>query len=227
MAIGLALLRRDGFASVGASYDGGTLTTAPFRVDGGTLRLNVKADYGRVLVEVLDEHGAPLPGYAREDCNPVEVDGVDVPVTWRERATLAEPRAGRSSCASTWPTPRLYAYRPHLALSRWEREHIIRLSPWERPAKAGEGGRRRHGPGGALSPRHPLRGSPAPRGRGSRYAPDHRLRGSPLPQGEGPGGSAWTHLPQGAADALDGGRAVPGHLRRQLTRRRSRRSRPP
>jgi hypothetical protein len=111
MAIGLATLRRDGFASVGASYDGGTLTTSPFQVDGGTLRLNVKADYGRVLAEVLDERGAPLPGYAREDCDPVEVDGVDVPVTWRERATLAGAAGRPVKLRFHLANARLYAYR--------------------------------------------------------------------------------------------------------------------
>jgi hypothetical protein len=96
---------------VGASYDGGTLTTTPFQVDGGTLRLNVKADYGRVLVEVLDERGAPLPGYAREDCDPVEVDGVDVPVTWRERATLAGAAGRPVKLRFHLANARLYAYR--------------------------------------------------------------------------------------------------------------------
>ena len=50
----LATLRVDGFASVGAGYDGGQLTTRPFLFEGTKLQINAKADYGQVT-QLTDE----------------------------------------------------------------------------------------------------------------------------------------------------------------------------
>ena len=111
MAIGLATLRRDGFASLAASYDGGMVVTTPALLAGDTLSLNVKADYGEVRVALLEEDGTSLPGYAEDDCIPINVDGTDVPVAWRERRSLAAA-AGRSvSVRFTLRNARLYSYR--------------------------------------------------------------------------------------------------------------------
>ena len=92
--IGLATLRADGFASVAAGYDGGQLTTKPFRFQGENLRVNVKSDYGRLWVEVLDERGEPCPGFARSDCLPVSVDSVDHRIMWRD-TPLIDPLSDR------------------------------------------------------------------------------------------------------------------------------------
>ena len=53
-AICLAVLRRDGFVSLDADADGGTLTTEPFALPGGALRLNADAAGGEIRVEILD-----------------------------------------------------------------------------------------------------------------------------------------------------------------------------
>ena len=55
--VGFASIKRDRFVSLAASFDGGTLTTKPVRVTGRTLRLNAEADYGSIVVEVLDPTG--------------------------------------------------------------------------------------------------------------------------------------------------------------------------
>ena len=111
MAIGLATLRRDGFASVNASYDGGTLTTVPYVLAGDALTLNVKADYGRVRVELLDAAGDPLPGFEAAACRAVTEDSVDAPVRWAGdpslRALGGRPVRLRFRLANA----RLYAYR--------------------------------------------------------------------------------------------------------------------
>jgi hypothetical protein len=49
--LGLATLRVDGFASLSAGYDGGRVTTKPSRWRGSWLRVNAKADFGRLLAE--------------------------------------------------------------------------------------------------------------------------------------------------------------------------------
>jgi hypothetical protein len=111
MAIGLATLRLDGFASVAASYDGGTLTTTPAVFDGDTLSVNVTADYGRVLVELLDEQGEPLPGHGRADCVPIEVDAVAARVAWSGRTSLRALGGRPVRLRFHLANARLYAYR--------------------------------------------------------------------------------------------------------------------
>lgn len=88
MAIGLATLRLDGFASVEASFDGGTLMTRPVMLSGEALRVNARADYGQLRVELLDTDEQPLPGFGLDDGVPIEADGVDLPVCWRQPRPL-------------------------------------------------------------------------------------------------------------------------------------------
>ena len=111
MAIGLATLRRDGFASVGASYDGGSLTTVPYVFDGDALTLNVKADYGQVQAELLDERGAPLPGFDRASCVPVREDSVDARLRWRGAGSLRVLEGRPARLRLHLVNARLYAYR--------------------------------------------------------------------------------------------------------------------
>jgi hypothetical protein len=111
MAIGLATLRRDGFASLGASYDGGEVVTAPALLAGDALSLNVKADYGEVRVAVLGQGGEPLAGYGEEDCVPVREDGTDVLVRWRERKSPAGAARQPVRLRIVLRNARLYSYR--------------------------------------------------------------------------------------------------------------------
>jgi hypothetical protein len=92
--IGLATLRVDGFASLAASYSGGRVTTKLFRFVGEKLRVNAKSDSGRILVEVLDEAGAPIDGFKTDDCRPFSADTIAGQVEWENQPTLA-PLKGR------------------------------------------------------------------------------------------------------------------------------------
>lgn len=60
--IGLATMRRDGFASLDAGPRGGIMTTKPFTFDGRLLTVNAKA-LGHLAVEILDEDCHPMDGY--------------------------------------------------------------------------------------------------------------------------------------------------------------------
>jgi len=111
MSIGLARLRLDGFASLSASYDGGTITTRTLTLGGENLSINVVSDYGQVRVEILDEKSAPIPGYAREDCTPIMTDSVDAVVSWKERHSLAELRGRPVKLKFYLANARLYSYR--------------------------------------------------------------------------------------------------------------------
>src|SRR5262249_46660007 len=80
---GLAVLRRDGFASLDAGRDGGTLTTRPVRFAGQDLFGNAEVGSGERRGEVLDERGRAIAGLGRGDCLPVRADRTRQAVTWK------------------------------------------------------------------------------------------------------------------------------------------------
>ena len=83
-------LRKDGFASLRAGYDGGEAVTRPFVCAGGQLRLNVSTSaVGSVRVEVQDRAGRPLPGLGLDDCTEIFADEIDREVRWSDDSALA------------------------------------------------------------------------------------------------------------------------------------------
>lgn len=86
---GLAVLRRDGFASMDALDADASLTTRPLRFSGQHLFVNADAQGGELRVEVLDEKGQILPGCGRADCAPVTGDSTLQAVTWAGVADLS------------------------------------------------------------------------------------------------------------------------------------------
>jgi hypothetical protein len=87
---GLAVLRRDGFASMDAGTDGGALTTRPVTFQGKHLFVNA-AVRGELAAEVLDERGQVMDGFGRAACVPVRSDKTLQALTWNgaELARLA------------------------------------------------------------------------------------------------------------------------------------------
>ena len=83
-------LRLDGFVSVDAGDDTGTLVTKPFGCDGGPLTINASAKGGMVGVAVLDEDGIQYQGYSRQECALFDGDSLGHRVTWREKLSLEE-----------------------------------------------------------------------------------------------------------------------------------------
>ncbi|MGV3662270.1 MAG: hypothetical protein ACO1TE_18945 [Prosthecobacter sp.] len=77
-------LRIDGFVSASASLSGGEIVTKPFTFTGSRLVLNFSTSAaGGVHVEIQDETGQPLPGFALADCQTVFGDALARPVTWK------------------------------------------------------------------------------------------------------------------------------------------------
>jgi hypothetical protein len=75
-------MRLDGFASVQAGAQGGELLTKPFKTTGGELELNFSTSAGGgIRVEVQDESGKPLPGYALSDSRELIGDSVARTIT--------------------------------------------------------------------------------------------------------------------------------------------------
>ena len=80
---GLAMLRRDGFASMDAGDKERTLTTRPVTFRGKHLFVNVAAEGGELRVEVLDKDSQVIAGLTRDNCVPVRGDSTRAAVTWK------------------------------------------------------------------------------------------------------------------------------------------------
>jgi len=80
---GIAILRRDGFASMSADKNGGVLTTRIITFEGKHLFVNVNCPNGNLKVEVLNEHGKLIEPFSKEYCNPVNSDSTIHSVSWK------------------------------------------------------------------------------------------------------------------------------------------------
>jgi hypothetical protein len=106
-AIGLAVTRRDGFASLEAGDEEGYILTKPFVLPEGHLYLNVDANGGQVTAEIADESERSIPGYSRS--TPVTGDNTSVVVRWKDNslAKIAGQMIRLRLCARN---ARLYSY---------------------------------------------------------------------------------------------------------------------
>lgn len=81
---GLSEIRPDGYVHVEASsFVPGQLTTHRFRqAAGGTVTVNADASAGEIRYEVLEDTGAPIPGYSAAECDPLRSDGLRSTLSW-------------------------------------------------------------------------------------------------------------------------------------------------
>jgi hypothetical protein len=89
MVTGLAFLRRDGFASMDAGPEGGTLTTRPVAFKGKRLFVNVDVPQGELRAEVLDAKGAVIAPFSADKCKTVRGDKTLQEVTWEGAGDLS------------------------------------------------------------------------------------------------------------------------------------------
>jgi hypothetical protein len=85
----LAILRRDGFTSMDAGKDEGTLTTRPVRFRGRHCFVNADAAQGELRVEILDREGKGIAPFTRANCTLIRADRTAQQVQWRGAADLA------------------------------------------------------------------------------------------------------------------------------------------
>ena len=84
-------LRIDGFVSVKAPYAGGEFKTKPLQFTGNKLAINYSTSAaGSIWVEIQNDAGTPLPGYAREDADEIIGDEIAHTVTWKGSSDLAQ-----------------------------------------------------------------------------------------------------------------------------------------
>ncbi len=79
-----ALLREDGFVSLHAPYQGGTLRTRPLQFSGSRLVLNYSTSAaGSIRVEIQDADGTPLEGHRLEDSPDTFGDELERELRWK------------------------------------------------------------------------------------------------------------------------------------------------
>jgi hypothetical protein len=88
----VALLRRDGFASMEANDSNGELLTRPVTFQGAHLFVNATAAKGELRAEILDEHGAVIAPFTAENCAPVSADKTLAAVQWKGASDLSALR---------------------------------------------------------------------------------------------------------------------------------------
>jgi len=94
-AIGLAVLRLDGFVSLAAGD--GSVLTKPLTFTGDRLVINAhtSASGGMISVEVVDAaSGDEIPGFSQSDCDVFSGDAISQVVTWNGKSDLSH-LAGR------------------------------------------------------------------------------------------------------------------------------------
>ncbi len=89
---GIAVLRRDGFASMSSRGSSGSLTTRPVIFRGSFLYVNTSCIQGELRVEILNEDHSVIPSFTADRCDPISTDSTIQPVSWnrsRDLSTLA------------------------------------------------------------------------------------------------------------------------------------------
>jgi len=113
-AIGLAKLRLDGFVSIDAESKG-VLTTKPFIFDGNRLELNTDAEEGAIYVELLDPNNRPIPGFSKDDCDPVTKDEIHHTVSWNGKSDIGFLRGKTIKLKFYLNKAKLYSFRFYTA----------------------------------------------------------------------------------------------------------------
>jgi hypothetical protein len=94
-AIGRAVWRRHGFASLDAGPSGGRVETRALRLAEPRLEINADASRGDVRVALLEADGRPIAGRTLADCEPLRGDDARWRVRWRDGSAVPTDRAMR------------------------------------------------------------------------------------------------------------------------------------
>ena len=89
-------VRKQGFASMHADARGGEFVTKPLRIAGSTLVLNYATSAaGSLQIEILDEAGQPLPGFALADMPELYGDELAATAAWKKAGSDLSALAGK------------------------------------------------------------------------------------------------------------------------------------
>jgi hypothetical protein len=112
--LGVAFLRKDGYVSLETedSASAGVVETQPVRFFGRHLFVNADASKGIIEVELCDDQGYAIPGFVRQEANPLKTDNLRHRVEWAGTANLSA-LAGKAVVLRFYlhQNAKLYSYR--------------------------------------------------------------------------------------------------------------------
>ncbi|MBI5817968.1 MAG: hypothetical protein HZA88_03200 [Verrucomicrobia bacterium] len=104
--------RVDGFVSLDFDSAGGRCVTAPVKVDGARLLLNVDTGaLGQLRVGVQDAEGKPIGGFSVDDCKVLQTNSTRAEVSWTGGAELAALKGRDVRLTFTGSRAKLYSFR--------------------------------------------------------------------------------------------------------------------
>ena len=109
-AVGLAKLRRDGFASLEPRHAGGFLLTRPLLFHGDRLFVNANTAGAPLRAAILEPDGQPVAGLTAEDCLPLVGNSTCIELRWKEPAALAAVRGRPVRLRLTLDRGELYSF---------------------------------------------------------------------------------------------------------------------
>ncbi len=108
--IGLAQLRQDGFVSIDAGEDEGSLTTPFETLSKGDLVINATTTPGGyIAAEILSLSGTPIEGYSSKECERFSGDSMQHVMTWQEKG-LSQLKRGEYAIRFLMCNASLYSY---------------------------------------------------------------------------------------------------------------------
>ncbi|MBI5685256.1 MAG: hypothetical protein HZC54_09250 [Verrucomicrobia bacterium] len=104
--------RVDGFVSLDFDAAGGRCVTAPVKVDGTHLLLNVDTTVlGQLRVGLLDAEGKPINGFSTDDCKLIRTNSTRAEVSWTSGGDLATLKGREVRLSFTGSRAKLYSFR--------------------------------------------------------------------------------------------------------------------
>lgn len=88
--LGLAVMRRDGFASMKAHASQRFLITRKILFSGEYLFVNVDCPKGTLKVEILDEFNTVIPNFSVDDCRIISVNSTIQQINWKGNEKLEQ-----------------------------------------------------------------------------------------------------------------------------------------
>jgi len=109
--LGLAKLRRDGFVSLDAGQQNGTVLTRPLSFAGKNLFVNADVrDGGYIKVTMLTRGQQPIGGYSTDDSMAITEGSVKVPVRWQNATQLKVQPGHHTRIRFELKNARLYSF---------------------------------------------------------------------------------------------------------------------
>jgi hypothetical protein len=104
--------RLDGFVALTTGDEEGRVRTAPVKVTGNKLLLNLDTGaLGELRAGFVDPAGRPVPGFAVDACDPIEINSLGAAMTWSGRGDLSALRGKDLRLELRSRRTRLFSFR--------------------------------------------------------------------------------------------------------------------